>query len=143
MDRVQELVDLYFPDGRPSSDYANWVANFSSVDLSDPNADFNGNGMTNREARLWGLDPTDSSAVSPITVPINAAGSFSYTRRAVALSSASYEIWTSTDLVTWTKDTGAVQTPGTAVDEVETVSVTLAATPVDGKLFAQVRAIEE
>ena len=142
MDRVQELVDLYFPDGHPASDYDTWAAKFPAADLSDRSADINGNGLTNNEARIWGLDPTDNSAVSPITVPLNAAGTFSYTRRDPALSEVSYEIWTSTDLVNWSKDGGASQTPGPPVDEVETVSVTLSATPVDGKLFAQVRATE-
>ena len=117
---------------------------FPAADLSNPNADINSNGLTNNEARLWGFDPTDNSAVSPISVPLNAAGTFSYTRRAVALSLVSYEIWTSTDLVIWAKDDGASEdvASNTPVSEVETVSVTLSATPAGGKLFAQVRASE-
>jgi hypothetical protein len=126
------------------ADYDAWAANYPSADLSDPNADINGNGLTNNEARIWGLDPTGNSTVNPISVPMNAAGSFSYTRRDTELSQVSYEIWTSTDLVNWDKDDGALQSPtsNTPVTGVDTVVVTLTATPVGGKLFAQVRATE-
>jgi hypothetical protein len=50
-------------------------------------------------------------------------------------------VWTSTNLQLWTKDTVAVQAPGTADSNgVQTVAVTVSASPASGKLFVQVRA---
>jgi hypothetical protein len=139
-ERVQEIIDIYF------NDYDNWSALYPGADLSDPDEDITGNGWTNNEARLFGLNPTSPASVNPIGVPLDAGtGTFSYTRRDVSLTGATYEIWTSTTLGpgSWVKDTGAGQTPGTPdANGVETVSVTLSATPVDGRLFAQVRAVE-
>jgi hypothetical protein len=134
-----ELQETVTPD-----DYDLWAAGFPGSDLSDPDADFSGNGLTNNEARIWGLDPTDPSAINPFSVPIDGAGTLSFTRRDPALTGMTYEVWTSTDLVTWAEDTGAGQSPtsDTPVADVETVAVTLSATPVDGKLFARIRAVE-
>jgi hypothetical protein len=128
----------------PSTDYDAWADNYPDADFSNPNADINGNGLTNNQARLWGLAPNDNSAVSPISVPLDAAGTFSYTRRNTELSEAVYEIWTSSDLVNWSKDDGASESVAsdTPASEIEIVSVTLSATPVSGKLFVQVRVIE-
>lgn len=71
------------------------------------------------------------------------AGLLQYTRRDVTLTMASYSIEPSTDLATWTEDAGttANQTAGTPDgNDVETVTVTLTATPVDGRLFTRVAA---
>ena len=122
-------------------DYGGWALTFPGADLTDPDADLDGDGLSNDAERLFGLDPTDPSSVNPISVPLDpASGTFSFTRRDPALTGMTYSVWTSTDLVVWTKDSGALQTPGLPVDDVETVAVMLSATPVDGKLFVQVRA---
>ena len=125
-------------------DYDSWASQYPSADLSDPNADLTGNGWTNNEARLFGLDPTSGASVNPYATPFDAsAGTFSYTRRDTSLTGATYEVWTTTDLITWTRDNAAVQNAGTPDSNgVETVSVTLSASAVDGKLFAQVRVVE-
>ena len=148
-DRVQEIIDIYFdPIEVPETDYEIWASQYATtgVDLTDPDADLTGNGWTNNEARLFGLDPTSGTSVSPISVPLDAGtGTFSYTRRDPSLTGATYEIWTSTTLEagSWVKDTGAGQTPGTPdANGIETVVVTLSASPEGGRLYAQVRAVE-
>ncbi len=127
-----------------TTDYDVWAANFPGFDLTDPGADFNGNGLSNNEDRIWGIDPLGGSSPRPITVPLDpAAGTFGYTRRDTALSGITYTVWTSTDLQTWMEDTGAVQAPGTPVVEVETVSVTLSPGLLTAtRLYVQVRAAE-
>ena len=47
------------------------------------------------------------------------------TRRTQALTGLNFTVWTSTDLTTWTQDTGAVQTSGAPVAGIETVTVDL------------------
>lgn len=126
-----------------ATDYDLWSAQFPGADLSDPNADLDGNRLTNNEDRIWGLDPTNASSVSPISIPLDATGRFSFTRRDDALTGLTYEVWTSTDLLVWTEDTAAVMTPGSPMDEVETVAVTLS--PIllaEPRLFFQVRAVK-
>jgi hypothetical protein len=130
--------------GGGGDDYDNWAALYSGANLTDPNADLDGDGQSNEEERIWGLDPTDGASVHPVTVPLDAAaGTFSYTRRDPALTGRTFTVWTSSDLLTWNKDTGAIQTPtsDTPVADVETVSVSLTpALLTELKLFVQVLA---
>jgi hypothetical protein len=123
--RVQEIIDIYF------TDYTAWAANWPDSDLDDPAADLDGDGLSNDEERIWGLDPTRSSPAHPFTTPFDGTtGSFRYTRRDPALTGLTFSVWTSTDLVHWAEDSGASQfaDPPDASD-VETVTVTLS--PVD------------
>lgn len=143
------MLDL-LSNGIPP-DYYTWAQIYSSATLSDPNADFDGDGLTNFNERAFGLNPTSASSVNPISVPLNTTnGTFSYTRRDPSLTGLNYTVWTSTNLKAWspenpegwTQDTGAVQTPGTAgSDGVQQVAVTLSpgllTTP---KRFVRVRA---
>lgn len=77
--------------GSSGSDYATWADNFAPGDLSDPAADFDGDGMSNAEERLWGLDPTDGSSVNPSTGGLDAGtGTLTYTRRNTGLTGAGY-----------------------------------------------------
>ena len=100
-------------------------------------------GMTNNEERLWGLDPTDRASHEPVTVPLNTGGSLIYSRRDPALTGATYSVWTSADLHTWTEDTGALQTPGTVVNGRQSVHVTLDPALLSGpQLFVRLRATE-
>lgn len=124
--RVQEILNLYYPTGRPT-DYQAWDANFPGIDLP-ATADADGDGMSNDTERLFGLDPTSSSS-NPVNAAaaLKIAGTFTYTRRPPSLSGAAYTIWTSIDLTNWTQDTGATQTVTGTVDNVQTVSVTLSA----------------
>ncbi len=147
-DRIRVVIDglvaLYYPNGRPDTDYTNWSGGYPAAELIDTNADLDGDGMTNNEERLFGLDPTSSASVNPITVPLNASGgTFSYTRRDSALTGAAYSVWTSTNLADWSEDTSAIQAPDLPIDGVETVVVTLSpALRSEPRIFVQVRATE-
>ena len=140
--RVQEILDLYYPAGRPT-DYAAWDANYPGVDLSNPNADLDGDGMTNDQERIWGLNPTSSASASPIatTATFKATGNLIYTRRVPSLTALTYTVWTSTNLSTWTQDAGATQTVNSTVSNVQTVTVKLSpALMAQPKLFVRVKA---
>ena len=140
--RVQEILDLYYPTGRPS-DYAAWDSNYPGVDMSNPNADLDGDGMTNDEERIWGLNPTASASSNPVTATttLKTNGNLTYTRRTNTLSGLTYTVWTSPDLVTWTQDTGATQTVASTVANVQTITVKIsAALYAQSKRFVRVQA---
>ena len=74
-----------------ANDYETWKAIYSPADLTDPAADYDGDGMTNDAERAFGLDPTSGSSVNPISVPLNAAaGTLTYTRRNSVLTGLGY-----------------------------------------------------
>ena len=106
----------------------------------DPSHDPDVDGMTNQEEFAFGLDPTTGSSVSPITRQLDkATGIFKYTR--TKGSGLTYKVYYSTNLSGWTLDAAATQSPATAVDGVETVTVTLAAAvPRGDELFVRVEA---
>jgi hypothetical protein len=137
-----DLVVSLGPEIVPT-DYETWAAQWPDAELGDPDTDFNGDGMTNNEKRIWGLDPTSGASLQPVTaIPNPASLTITYTRRDPALTGMNFSVWTSTDLDSWTHDASAVQTPATAdAHHVEIVNVTLSiAPPEGGKLFIQVRA---
>ena len=123
-----------------------WQARYPGANLSDPAADADGDGLSNREERLWGLDPTDARFFSSILDPPNRNGIFRYTRRDPARTGATYSIWVSANLSpgSWLEDTGALQVSGGAdANHAETVTVTLSPALLGGeRLFVQVRAVE-
>ena len=126
-----------------TSDYDTWVGLYPGVDLSDPDGDFDGDGFSNRDELIWGLDPTDPASVNPYGAGFDVTGSLSYTRRDSALSGLIYRVWTSSDLSTWTEDTGAVQLVGASdVNDVETVDVTLSGPLASERLFFRIEASE-
>jgi autotransporter-associated beta strand protein len=125
-----------------ATDYEEWeTANGVTGTETD---DDDNDGLSNFEEYAFGLDPTGGSSVNSITAPLDkTSGTFSYTRRTQSLTGLSYTVWFSTDLATWTQDTGATEGTPTVNGEVETVEVTLSALPGDplpDKLFIQVRA---
>ncbi len=132
----------------PVDDYTTWAAEYPGANLTDPDADLDGDGMTNFEERAFGLNPTSGSSVNPITIPLN--GAFTYTRRDPSLTGLSYTVWTTTNLQAWspgnpdgwTEDSGAMQAPGVPDSNgVQSVSVTLSPGLLTGeKLFVRVRA---
>jgi hypothetical protein len=68
-------------------------------------------------------------------------GNLTYTRRTSALANATYTIWTSPDLTTWTQDIGATQTVISTVNNVQTVSVTISPALLTGsQRFVRVHA---
>jgi hypothetical protein len=126
----------------PVTDYLTWAAIYAPADLTDPAADYDGDGMTNDEERLFGLDPTSGTSVSPFTIPLDpVAGTFSFTRRDPSLTGKFTDVETSTDLMTWTVDAGAVLVAGAPdANGVQTVAVTLSPTLLTvPKLFARVK----
>jgi hypothetical protein len=139
--RVQEILDLYYPTGRPT-DYQAWDANFPGVNLSNPAADFDNDGVSNDHERIWGLNPTNAASAKTITTITNLrSGQFTYTRRVPSLTGLAYTIWTSTNLPAWTQDTGATQTVAATTNNVQTVNVQLsAALLTQPRLFVRVQA---
>ena len=128
------------PVGSP---YEIWAEGFLPANVSDPAADYDGDGMTNQQEYAFALNPTLGSSVSPITSPLDVlTGIFTYTRPNPDLTALVYTVWTSPDLQTWTKDVTASQTPDSPTAEVQSVSVTLTDTApaVGGKLFVRVQA---
>jgi uncharacterized repeat protein (TIGR02543 family) len=126
-----------------ATDYDTWKS--ANGVTGGENDDDDSDGLTNHEEYAFGLDPTGGSEANPIAVQLNkTTGKFSYTRRQQSLTGLSYKVWTSTDLVTWTEDTGATSSQSVTgtVGEVETVEATLTgALPLtQPKLFIQVRA---
>jgi hypothetical protein len=138
--RAQQIINLYFPTGRPS-DYLSWVGQWPGANLTNPNSDLDGDGLSNDYERIWGLNPTSALSRNPFRFNASLkSGTFSYTRRTPALTGLNYSVWTSTDLLNWTQDTGAIQNPGIAVNQVETVAVTLSPGLVAGpRLFIRMR----
>jgi alpha-galactosidase len=124
-----------------ASDYSTWAALYSPVNLTDPNADYDGDGLSNEQERVWGLNPTNAVSRHIFTFTASlGSGSFTYTRRDPALTGLTYSVWTSTNLVNWVQDTGAVQTPGTTVNQVQPVSVSVSSGLLtQPKLFIQMR----
>ena len=128
--------------GGSGGDYATWAGNWPAADLTDPGADLDGDGLTNDEERIWGLDPTSSSSLKPISVPLNGDGIFSYTRRATTLTGLSYSYQWSTTLAA---DSWQVFTPeledADGASPVETVEVKVGAALWNNpRLFVRVAA---
>jgi hypothetical protein len=61
--RVEELLDLYYPNGRPQNGYAAWTAGPFAKPLanSGPALDFDGGGLPTGVEWVLGGDPTNSS----------------------------------------------------------------------------------
>ena len=134
---------LHDMGGGTVPDYDTWANSFGAGFTDrDPASDPDGDGMSNHEEYAFGLNPTSGSSVNPITVPLDkTSGTFSYTRRNPALTGLSYAVLTSTDLVNWMPNgAGGSQTPDSPAAEVQTVTVVVDATPLNGRLFVRVQA---
>ena len=117
--------------------YSMWAARYPALNLTNSAASLGGD-LSNFALYAFGLDPSNSTSRNPISEPLTTGGHFKYTQ--LANTGLTYTVWTSTDLAIWTQDTGAVQTPGTTVNEVTPVDVQLTATASGGKLFVRVAA---
>jgi hypothetical protein len=109
------------------SDYDIWASNYPGANLADPAADLDGDGFTNEEERIWGLDPTTGASTNPVAVPLDpTTGTLTYTRRNPTLSGISYSYEWSDTLATgdWTSFTPASETPDGG-EPVESVEITL------------------
>ena len=123
--------------------YRNWsadpgqglVTGVNDGPLDDPDHD----GMTNFAEFAFALNPSDGSSLNPIAQPPDrASGKFKYTRHTD--TGLSYQVLTSTDMITWTPDPGATEEAVTTNGVVQTVTVHVSATPLNGKLFVRVKA---
>jgi hypothetical protein len=139
---VGSSVNLLISIG-PASDYAVWQANYPGTNLGSPDADYDGDGMSNNAERLFGLDPTSGGSSNPITVPLDPTnGTFTYTRRNRSLTNASftYEWISNFSEGAWTTFTAASE-EANAGSPVETVTVTIPAALLSNqRLFIRVRA---
>jgi autotransporter-associated beta strand protein len=126
----------------PSAAYQLWAKSITGFVDTYPTHDPDGDGMTNQQEFAFGLDPTSGASANPIVVPLNkSTGTFTYTRLAPAVSGLSYVVYTSTNLSTWTLDSGAVEDPSSLDYDVESVKVTLSGLPLTApKLFVRVAA---
>jgi autotransporter-associated beta strand protein len=134
--------DLELEVGAAGGDYAAWAAQFAPADLSDPGGDHDGDGLSNDDERVFGLDPVSGTSSNPISVPLDSAtGTFGFNRRDPALTGLEYKVWYSTNLTNWAIDSGAQLSPGTVVDRIQAVSVVVSEDLLDEpKLFIRVRA---
>lgn len=134
--QVRELIAV--------DDYAAWSGPSGFNLANGPAGDDDNDGLTNQEEYAFGLTPNSGASVNPITIQLNkSARTFTYTRRDTTKADLNYSVWFSTNLSTWTRDTGATEGTPVLTGEVETVEVILSALPGDplpDKLFVQVRA---
>jgi autotransporter-associated beta strand protein len=74
--RVQELLDLYYPAGRPLEGYAAWAAGPFQSALADPaaNLDFDNGGLATGIEWALGGDPTDSSDDAGLAPTLDTVG---------------------------------------------------------------------
>lgn len=124
-----------------ATDYEVWGSLYG-VTVGSEKGDLDNDGLSNASEYAFGLLPNSGASVNPIAVPLSkATGSFSYTRRRPSLTGLTYSVWVSTNLLTWTEDTGAIQGTPVTNGDVETVPVTITETLLTHpKLFVQVRA---
>jgi autotransporter-associated beta strand protein len=143
IDHMFILSEIGTANAQVIPDEVAWAMAYEGADLGDLSADFDGDGLSNGEERIWGLDPTDASSCQPIRTLLNpVTGTFRYSRRDRALTGLTYSVWTSPDLVNWTLDLTASQVPGEpdetgVLTEEVTLSAELLASP---SLFIQVHA---
>jgi Bacterial Ig-like domain len=123
--------------------YQQWAAG-QGIDGSPAGmiADIDHDGLGNFAEYAFGLDPKNGASSQAITsLPAPPSGIFTYTRRKTSLTGLNYSVWYSTNLTTWTRDTGAAEGATTVNGDVETVPVTLSnsllANPM---LFIQIKA---
>ena len=134
------MVDLI-----KNGDFQSWASQWPGTNLSNPTADADSDGMTNQAEHLFGLNPTLGSSSNPVNASeiLKTTGKFTYTRRTSTLTNATHAIWTSTNLTNWVQDTGATQAVTSTANNVETISVTLSASLLNGdSRFVRVQAIE-
>ncbi|MGB6220741.1 hypothetical protein [Haloferula sp.] len=131
------------PSAGPS-DYVTWnTVEYPGADLSDPNGDFDKDGFSNDSERLFALDPTSGSSVSPISIPLDPnSGTLTYTRRNPGLTGATYSYQYSTTLGSWQDFTPASEI-ATDASPVESVTITVPAEQLSNpELFIRVSATE-
>ena len=122
----------------PPSDYDNWASanNLTGGSQGDDDHD----GIANFAEYAFGLNPKSGGSSSPyLNYPKPGTGTFTYTRRKTSLSGLVFQIWTSTNLINWSEDFGAIQTITNNTVDLETIQVTLGAPQLASpKLFVRI-----
>ncbi len=128
--------------GQSVTDFDSWAGNYPGLGAAGEDDD--GDGLTNEQEHIFGLDPQDGASANAYVVPFNpATGAFSYTRRTRSLTGLAHKVWYSTNLDQWFEDTGAVQTPGSPTNNIEIVGVQISpALLTQPKLFIRLSAGE-
>lgn len=124
----------------PTSDYDAWKD--GNQVIGGTNDDDDHDGQSNFMEYAFGLDPTNPSSFQPIVGQFNPSTRIlSYTRRKISLTGLAYTIWTSTNLTTWSAESGAVQSVTGSSGDIETVQVMLSAPPpATSRLFVRISA---
>lgn len=128
-------------NGPPDDDYAAWAAGFGLVGGMEDDDD--GDGVSNGDEYVFGLDPTSSASLNPMALPLDATtGTFSYTRRNPTAYATGviyrydYSLTLDND---WTDITGDASEVSDNGIPVETVTVTVPASLLGNrKLFIRV-----
>lgn len=129
------------PASGMSVDYMAWRnAYYPGVGL--PDADDDGDGLSNGDEHVFGTNPTSATSASPYPGSLApGTGFFQYTRRARSLVNMDYKVWYSTNLRDWFVDNAANQFVESLSNGVETVAVDIdPALLGEEKLFLQIRA---
>lgn len=123
-----------------ATDYDVWADAHELAGSADDDDD--GDGLTNSEEYAFGLLPDSPSSCNPMLTPLDkSTGKFLYARREAALTGFEYTIWTSSDLSSWTEDTGATQEVIDLWNEIETVEATISSGLLESPaLFVKVKA---
>lgn len=122
------------------NDYDQWAGSSGFNLVGGPQGDDDGDGLTNFAEYAFGLNPTSSASVSPITAPNKTTGTFTYTRRKPSLTELSYSYEASTNLATWPSFTPPVADVSNNGDPLETITVTVPASMLtEPKLFLRVK----
>ncbi len=132
-------LELVYTPGA-GSDYSDWAAGYESYDLSDPQVDLDGDGMTNWQEYAFGLNPTRGNSANPIVniSDLKTHRQLTYTRR--YNSGLTYTVWASTDLETWDGPVEVNEQTMEIANGVETVMAELIETTTSNTLFLRVKA---
>ncbi len=119
--------------GQPDP-FVTWITtNYPTLTDKTAAGDPDGDGMNNQQEFAFGLDPSSGASVNSITAQLDkTTGTFSYVRRAPAVTGLTYTVMTSTNLVDWAADASATDTQVIAAtnDGIQTMTVTLSEAPV-------------
>ena len=108
-----------------SLDYAAWRES-RYPGLGMPDADDDGDGLSNDYERIFGMNPTNPASASPYWGGFDPdTGSLGYTRRRQSLINMNYKVQYSTDLANWFEDNAAIQTVESVSNDIEFMGVSI------------------